>query len=133
MSGTPFRPLTVTLCFTKCTEAAIAPRREGGIRLMMYIDDWLLCTQSRQEVLEHSRLLLENLTFLGFRINTVKSVLIPTQTGNQISFLGLLLDSVSFKAHLSVERIRTFQDCLGIVSQMEPGLFQNMPEADRFD
>jgi hypothetical protein len=78
---------------------------------MTHIDDWLLWAQSRQEFLEHSQLLLEHLTFLGFRINTVKSVLIPTQT---ISFLGLILDSVSFKASLSVERIRTFQDWLAL-------------------
>ena len=91
----------------KCTEAAVAPLRRKGLRLATYIDDWLLAAQSEQEAREHTRLLTEHLSALGFRVNIAKSVLTPTQT---ISFIGLTLDS--FRARLSLAMVRIFWMCL---------------------
>ncbi|KAK7905173.1 hypothetical protein WMY93_017780 [Mugilogobius chulae] len=95
--------------FVKCTEAAIAPLRHQGLRLAMYIDDWLLAAHSPQQLREHTELLLAHLTSLGFTINWEKSVLVPSQT---VKFIGLRLNSVTYKAQLSVERIEAFSACL---------------------
>ena len=97
--------------FVKCTEAAIAPLREKGMRLATYIDDWLLATQSPQEAQAQTSLLISHLMALGFTINVKKSVLIPTQN---ITYIGLCLNSVTFKARLSAERVEAFQACLAL-------------------
>ena len=97
--------------FVKCTEAAIAPLRLKGMRLATYIDDWLLATQSPQEAQAQTSVLISHLVSLGFTINVKKSVLVPTQS---ITFIGLCLDSVTFKARLSAERVEAFQACLAL-------------------
>ena len=67
------------------------------MRLATYIDDWLLATQSPQEAQAQTSVLISHLVSLGFTINVKKSVLVPTQS---IAFIGLCLDSVTFKARL---------------------------------
>ncbi|XP_026102951.1 uncharacterized protein LOC113074342 [Carassius auratus] len=44
--------------FVKCTEAALAPLREKGIRLATYIDDWLVTAQSEHKARDHTAMLL---------------------------------------------------------------------------
>ncbi|XP_032363038.1 LOW QUALITY PROTEIN: uncharacterized protein LOC116675032 [Etheostoma spectabile] len=95
--------------FVRCTEAAVAPLRRQGLRLATYLDDWLLLAQSEQESVTQTRILIHHLTNLGFIINTEKSVLSPVQN---IIFLGLSLDSVSFTARLSAERVKVIRACL---------------------
>ncbi|XP_041864797.1 uncharacterized protein LOC121654646 [Melanotaenia boesemani] len=97
--------------FVKCAEAAIAPLRERGLRLATYIDDWLLAAQSQEEVQAHIRVLTSHLAALGFTINWEKSVLSPTQ---DITFIGLSLNSVEFRARLSVERVKALRACLAL-------------------
>lgn len=75
--------------FVRCTEAAIAPLRQQGIRLATYLDDWLLLARSEQEAATQMFVVVNHLTDLGFIINTEKSVLSPAQ---HIIFLGLSLD-----------------------------------------
>ncbi|KAL0179746.1 hypothetical protein M9458_025188, partial [Cirrhinus mrigala] len=69
---------------------------EVGIRILNYLDDWL--------ILAHSDVVLNHLARLGLRVNWEKSKLSPVQS---ISFLGVELDSVSMSAHLSPERAHT--------------------------
>lgn len=89
----PFRLSLSPRMVVKCTEVAIAPLREAGMRLAMYIDDWLLAAQSLQQTQAHARLLTSHLAALGFTVNWEKSVLIPTQN---IKFIGLSLDLAAF-------------------------------------
>ncbi|XP_038128389.1 uncharacterized protein LOC119774782 [Cyprinodon tularosa] len=95
--------------FIRCTEAAVAPLRRRGIRLAVYLDDWLLLAQSEQEARVHTHIVTTHLMDLGFVINMEKSHLSPTQ---EICFLGLSLRSVPFTARLSEERVTTFRACL---------------------
>ena len=93
--------------FVKCTESL----REGGMHLATYIDNWLLAARSPQKARAHTSLLTAHLAALGFMINWVKSVLVPTEN---ITFIGLSLNSVTFKARLSAERVEAFQACLAL-------------------
>ena len=101
--------------FVRCTEAAIAPLRQQGIRLATYLDDWLLLAQSEREARAHTCVLMRHLQELGFVINAEKSMLSPAQS---IIFLGLSLDSVTFTACLSEERVKTFTAYLAL---FQPG------------
>ena len=95
--------------FVKVTEAAIAPLRQQGIRLANYVDDWMISSCSSLEASLHTQTVLAHLTALGFNINFEKSMLIPAQ---QISFIGMLLDSNALSARLAPERVDRFLACL---------------------
>ncbi len=72
-----------------------------GVRILNYLDDWLILAQSREQWGDHRDLLLRHLSQLGLRVNWEKSKLSPVQ---RISFLGVELDSVSMTARLTEER-----------------------------
>ena len=78
--------------------------------------------------LQNSQLLLEHLIFLGFRINTAKSILIPTKTVSRFNPRLGIIQSLPFS-----ETYKNIPELPSTVSHRVPGLFQNMPEAARFD
>ncbi len=99
--------------FTKVAEAALVPLREQGVRILNYLDDWLILAQSREQLCAHRDLVLRHLRQLGLRVNWKKSKLVPTQ---RISFLGMELDSVNQTARLTQERAQSVLNCLKTLS-----------------
>ncbi len=95
--------------FTKVVEAALVPLREAGIRILNYLDDWLILAQSRALLCEHRDMVLSHLSRLGLQVNREKSKLSPMQ---RVSFLGMELDSVNLTARLSEERAQSMLRCL---------------------
>ncbi|KAL0173136.1 hypothetical protein M9458_033447, partial [Cirrhinus mrigala] len=77
----PFALSLAPRTFTKCMDAALLPLRQKGIRILNYLDDWLVLAQSEAEL---------HLECLGLRVNLSKSVLHPSR---QVSFLGAIFDS----------------------------------------
>ncbi len=65
--------------FTKCMDAALSLLRQLGIHILNYLDDWLILTQSEDEILYHRSVLLSHLECLGLRVNFAKSALSPSQ------------------------------------------------------
>ncbi|KAI2644452.1 Transposon Ty3-G Gag-Pol polyprotein [Labeo rohita] len=86
--------------FTKVTEAALSPLWWMGIRILNYLDDWLLIAHSRDVLCKHRDLVLRHLSHLGLQVKREKSKLSPVQ---RISFLGVELDSVNMTARLTNE------------------------------
>ncbi|KAL1259013.1 hypothetical protein QQF64_009590, partial [Cirrhinus molitorella] len=82
--------------FTKVAEGTLSPLWQKGIRILNYLDDWLIIAHSRDQLCEHRDLVLRHLSQLGLRVNREKSKLSPVQS---ISFLGMELDSVNMTAH----------------------------------
>ncbi len=80
--------------FTKCVDAALVPLRLQGIRIMNYIDDWLILAQSHQLAVRHRDVVLAHMEKLGLRLNAKKSVLSPLQ---RTTFLGVIWDSTSMQ------------------------------------
>ncbi len=70
--------------FTKVVEGALTPLREVGVRILNYLDDWLILAQSTEQLGDHRDLVLRHLSQLGLRVNWEKSKLSPVQ---RISFL----------------------------------------------
>ncbi|KAL0160989.1 hypothetical protein M9458_044714, partial [Cirrhinus mrigala] len=93
--------------FTKVAEAALSPLWQAGIRILNYLDDWLLIAHSRDLLCEQRDLVLRHLSHLGLQVNREKSKLSPVQ---RISFLGVELDSVSMTARLTNERTQSTQN-----------------------
>ena len=97
--------------FVKCSQAAVAPLRQRGVRIAMYIDDWLIYADSESTSRLHTGWVVDHLTSLGFNVNYAKSVLVPTQS---IDYIGMTLDATSFMARLSQERVRSMQACVAL-------------------
>ncbi len=55
--------------FTKCVDAALTPLRFQGIRILNYIDYWLILAQSEQLVVRHRDVVLAHMKDLGLRLN----------------------------------------------------------------
>ncbi len=105
----PFGLALAPRTFTKCMDAALAPLRLQGIRVLNYLDDWLILAHSRELVSRHRDIVLAHIHSLGLRMNAKKSVLLPSQ---RTVFLGVRLDSVQMQARLAPARIPDLTACL---------------------
>ncbi len=105
----PFGLALAPRTFTKCMDAALAPLRLQGIRVLNYLDDWLILAHSRELVSRHRDIVLAHIHSLGLRMNAKKSVLLPSQ---RTMFLGVHLDSVQMQARLAPARIPDLTACL---------------------
>ena len=94
--------------FVKCTQAALMPLRQKGIRIASYIDDWIICASSEAEAIQHTKIVVDHVISLGFTVNYEKSVLVPSRS---TEYIGLTLNSASFTARLSQERINNTLAC----------------------
>ncbi len=103
----PFGLSLAPRTFTKCMDAALSPLRQMGIRILNYLDDWLILAQSEVELLSHRTLILSHLERLGLRVNFAKSALSPSQ---RISFLGTVLDSAHMRAVIAQNALWPFRN-----------------------
>ncbi len=109
IQGPALRPGLTPRTFMKCMDAALAPLRLQGIRVLKYLDDWLILAHSRELVSRHKDIVLGHIHSLGLRSNAKKSVLLPSQ---RTVFLGVRLDSVQMQARLAPARIPVLTACL---------------------
>ncbi len=98
----PFGLALAPRTFSKCVDAALSPLRASGMRILNYLDDWLILAQSRDTLLSHIDSLLVHLESLGLCVNRRKSILAPSQS---IMYLGVCMDSLEMRARLSRERV----------------------------
>ncbi len=61
----PFGLALAPRTFTKCMDAALAPLRLQGIRVLNYLDDWLILAHSRELVSRHRDIVLGHIHSLG--------------------------------------------------------------------
>ncbi|KAL0149156.1 hypothetical protein M9458_055588, partial [Cirrhinus mrigala] len=100
---------------TKCVDAALVPLRLQGIRILNYIDDWLILAESESLAARHRDVVLAHMKTLGLRLNAKKSVLSPLQ---RTTYLGVVWDSTTMQARLSPARIESI---LAAVTRVKEG------------
>ncbi len=88
--------------FTRVVSAALCPLQMAGIKILPYLDDWLICAPSRHQVLEDTERVINHIRELGFCMNHEKSNVEPRQ---QTLFLGLVLNSLTMTASLAPQRV----------------------------
>ncbi len=98
----PFGLALAPRTFSKCVDAALSPLRASMMRILNYLDDWLILAQPRDTLLSHIDSLLIHLESLGLCVNRRKSILAPSQS---IMYLGVCMDSLEMRARLSRERV----------------------------
>ena len=98
----PFGLAPAPWLFSKIARELAVHVRGKGIRLRMYLDDWLLLAASRRQCLEQLQLVLGLCQQLGFVLNRKKSELIPAQ---RFIYLGMEFDTVAWFVRPSPARI----------------------------
>ena len=102
------------LCFGLSTAPQVFTRVFGpisawahahGIRLLRYLDDWLILASSEVELRRHVSMLISLCNDLGIIVNEEKSDLEPKQ---RASYLGMMIDTVAGKIFPSESRVRNF-------------------------
>ncbi|XP_053309715.1 uncharacterized protein LOC128471763 [Spea bombifrons] len=98
----PFGLTSAPWCFTKLMKPVISLLRSRGIRLIIYLDDILIMSQSEHQGRIHTQWTIKTLTSLGFVINQEKSVLIPQ---HQLEFLGFSVNSIHASLSLPTSKL----------------------------
>ena len=88
--------------FTKAMRPVIVFLRAMGIRLLIFLDHILIMTSSHKLAMQHTDLVIQVLTSLGFVINFPKSILIPSK---MLPYLGFEVNSDLMKLFLPREKL----------------------------
>ena len=103
-----------SLCFSLSTAPQVCTRvfaavsawaHSHGIRLLRYLDDWLILASSEWEARQSVQLLLSICRALGIVINEKKSDLMPSQTAK---YLGMTIDTETGKVFPSLAQVEKF-------------------------
>ena len=97
------RPFPSARLFTKTLKPVTAFLRSVGIRLLIFLDDILIMTDSPERAVEYTEIVIRVLESLGFVIKKKKSILKPTQT---IPFLGFIVNSIKMLLLLPEEKLQ---------------------------
>ena len=93
---------TAPRIFTKLLKPVAAFLCKRGVRMILYLDDFLILGSTYQEAQSRTALAVFLLESLGFTVNLEKSCLIPTQI---IKFLGFVIDSTVEALSLTQEKV----------------------------
>ena len=92
--------------FTRVMALVSAILLSLGVRMRWYLDDWLVQSPSRGSLLGDLQTVLQLCHELGIVVNPQQSNLVPSQV---VLYLGVVIDSASFRASPSAERISRLQ------------------------
>ena len=96
---------TTPQVFTRVFTAVLAWAHSRGIRLLRYLDNWLVLSSSEKKAKESIRELLSLCRTLGIVINEKKSDLVPSQSAK---YLGMTIDTGAGKVFPSLARVEKF-------------------------
>ena len=96
---------TAPQVFTRVFAVVSTWAHTHGIRLLRYLDDWLVLSSSEREAKQAVQSLLSLCRTLGIVINEKKSDLVPSQTAK---YLGMTIDTEAGKVYPSLARVEKF-------------------------
>ena len=104
----PFGLVTSPREFTKLLRPVVSLLRQQGVKLHVYLDDWLIRADSPEQAQLHALTTIRVPQFLGWIINFEKSDLTPSQ---DFQFIGMQFNTRRFtvaplpKMHLKVQSV----------------------------
>jgi hypothetical protein len=98
----PFGVTNAPRDFSKLIRQILKVARRHGLRIVHYIDDFLILARSKDESNRHTKFFALLLVRLGFWMAWDKSEVEPAQ---QIEFLGTLIDSIEMSLLVPVHKI----------------------------
>ena len=109
----PFGLSPAPWLFTRVMKPVKKALRRLGVRISSFLDDFLILARSRQEALDHTKLVIDFLQRLGFRINWKKSVSIPQK---RIEYLGVLMDLEAMTFSLPQDKVEKLLSLLEVAA-----------------
>lgn len=109
MTCLPFGLSSAPRTFASVTNWMAEYLRNHGIRCVVYLDDFLLASQSNELLREQTAFTVQTLQNLGWTINFDKSVLVPTR---HLEFLGVTWDTNLNMRSLSEPKCLTLRRAL---------------------
>lgn len=100
-SALPFDISPAPCVFTKLIKPILSWLRARGMRIVVYIDDFLIFGSSKEECTQAVNLVIELLLNLGLLINWKKSEIVPCK---KCKFLGIIIDSERIILELPIEK-----------------------------
>ena len=119
----PFGLNTAPLIFTRLVHTLTAYLHTRGVSVLPYLDDWIVHHQNPNQLLQQQQLVLSVLEQSGFKVNTTKSELIPTQ---DIQFLG-----IRFQLKLGRVSIPPRSNLPNPWDLITPGFARHLPRPDQ--
>ena len=96
---------TAPQVFTRVMAPVSGIMHRLGVRMLRYLDDWLIMASSRKEAYWARDMVLQLCQELGIVVNLDKSSLLPSQS---IVYLGIQIESQTFRASPTPLRIEEF-------------------------
>ncbi len=112
--------------FTKVAEAALVPLREQGVRILNYLDDWLILAQSQDQLCEHRDWCSRTSASWAFG-STGKRANSCRCRGSLFSVSSL--DSVNQTARLTQEHAQSVLNCLNTFKNRMAAPLKQVSEA----
>ncbi len=112
--------------FTKVVEAALVPLREQGVRILNYLDDWLILAQSWDQLCEHRDRVLSHLSQLGLQVNWEKSRTLPGAE-DLFSRYGVRLGQSDSAPHAGTRSVGV--ELLEYIQEQDGGTTETVSEA----
>ena len=100
-----FRLSTAPQVFTRVFAAVSSWAHSRGVRLLRYLDDWLILSSWEAKTRQHMNQLLVHCRSLTIVINNEKSDLSPARS---VEYLGMIVDTVSARVFPTKTRIQKF-------------------------
>ena len=110
----PFGLAAVPRVLTKVMKPVVGFIRSKGVRCVVYIDDFLLMHQKKQDLIEQTALTLNLLEALGFLVNYSKSHLQPSL---RIEYLGFMINSSTRELNLLKEMVQIKSEAIRLMDQ----------------
>ena len=102
----PFGLCTAPYAFSKITKPAMQFLRQIGMHIIIYLDDMLIMSQTKDSALQDLSTVLWLFYSLGFIINTQKSIVTPAK---QVEFLWFTVNTSTMTVALPQAKIKAIQ------------------------
>ncbi|MEL7079321.1 MAG: reverse transcriptase domain-containing protein [Cyanobacteria bacterium J06582_2] len=101
----PFGLATAPQVFTRVFAQVVRWLHLRQVRIICYLDDWLILSHSKEQALKNNQIILNLSKRLGFLVNKKKSSLDPSQ---ETTYLGMIINSAQFWVKPTQNRIERF-------------------------
>ncbi|KAK6044816.1 reverse transcriptase [Cooperia oncophora] len=111
----PFGLSSAPYVYTRVTRHVARALRRKGLRLLVYLDDWIFIADSAKQLKQDLSCAITLFEKLGFLINYEKSQLTPSQS---MEFLGITIDTVQYRFLVPPQKVsRCCQEALELVNR----------------
>lgn len=100
----PLGLATSPFFFNQLMQVVAKELRARGIRLIFYVDDWIILGSTKPEAMQHARVAIRLMHKLGMTFNLKKSA---KEAKQEVEFLGVELDTIQNKIRIPTKKAKS--------------------------